>query len=375
MCLLPDLSTWAFLPPAVDGRSVARIVCDVGLPNGLAFAGDPRTVLRRQLARAQAAVQSELIVSMEVEFYLLSRDGLQRPALQSADSGGYFRMSADLNKSCLRDIVLTLEQSGVPIANAHHEVGPGQQEVALAADSALVLADRLMTLKTVAKTVSAKHGLLATFMPKPLSGAEGSGLHIRQGLKGHGSGADVLFDPKHRDQLSPTGRNYIAGLIDHAAALTALTNPTVNSYKRLGQAGEAPSHACWSTRHPSPMIRVNRADEGGLGIELRSPDPACNPYLALAAMLGAGLDGIARALEPPDPLDEDIGRMSDGALLKRNIFPLPVNLDQAVVALEEDVVIAQSLTEHVLSRYVRAKSLEWSEYEREVHTWELDRYL
>lgn len=373
MYLQPDLATWVVLPDAVDRRSVARLICNVCLPEHRSFAGDPRTTLQRALARAKHHGFSDFQVGVEVEFFLLQLDPQGRPSLTPSDDAGYFDVATELHRSCLRDISVTLEQMGVPVCAAHHEVSPGQQEVVIGPTSAVTAADHLMTVKMVTKAVSARHGLHATFMPKPVYGLNGSGLHLRQSL--YVDDQNAFVDPTDAVGLSVLGRHYIAGLLDHAAALTALTNPVVNSYKRLVPRHEAPTFICWSERHPSPMIRVGGRDATAIWVELRSPDAACNPYLALTAILCAGLDGIDRQLRPPASVDRNLLAMSNEQRLQRGILPLPTNLEQALEALEEDVVIQEGIGDHTLTRFVRAKSLEWNIYQSTVHTWEHDQYL
>lgn len=373
MYLRPDISTWRVIPVAVDPRSVGQLTCHVCLPDGRPFSGDSRSVLRKVLQQATEMGFDDVQLRLEVEFYLFQRDKEQRPVLEPGDHGGYFDMTPVLEDTCLRQIADNLSAMKVPVAAIHHEVGPGQYEVVLDALPALEAADALLTVKMVVKSVSARHHLFATFMPKPLTGVDGSGLHVFQSLLT--KGASCFTDDECPDGLSRTGLHYIAGLCDHAPGLTALTNPIINSYKRLVPRQEAPVFISWGVRQRSPFIRVTRHTDARTWIELRSPDASCNPYLAFAAIISAGLDGITRSLHPPQSIERDASTISNEERLQRGIFSLPANLAEAMSALEEDVLLEDTIGEHLLTRLLHSKSLEWDAYQNAIHTWEHEQYL
>ncbi|WDL97284.1 glutamine synthetase family protein [Alicyclobacillus sp. ALC3] len=373
MILQPDASTWRVIPLEVDPRSVGQLTCDVCLPDGFSFSGDSRSVLRKVLLRSAELGFTDVQLRLEVEFYLFRQDKDRHPRLEPSDNDGYFDMSASLEDTCLRQIAESLTAMNVPVAAIHHEVGPGQYEVVLDALPALAAADALLTVKMVVKSVSARHHLFATFMPKPLQGFDGSGLHVFQSLLTKDGSA--FTDSTHPDGLSLSGLHYIAGLFQHAPGLTALTNPLVNSYKRLVPRLEAPAFICWAVRYRNPFVRVTRHTDARTWIELRSPDVTCNPYLAFAAMISAGLDGVTRSLAPPQAVEAEVSAMSNEERLLRGIFTLPTNLAEALSALEEDVWLEETIGEHLLTRFLNSKSLEWQAYQNTVHAWEHDQYL
>lgn len=374
MYLRPDPDSWLVLPWSVDGRRFARLICDVCMPGGHPFAGDPRGILKRTLKQAATAGFSRVIIAFEIEFFLLPLDASGRPVAEPSDQASYFESApAHPGELCRRDIVMTLRDMGIQTLTAHHEVAAGQHEVDFEPMPALQAADLLMTFKVVAKTIARRYGLHATFMPKPFHGVDGSGLHIHQSLYNESNA--VFYDATDVLSLSDTARHYIAGLLAHAPALTAIFNPTVNSYKRLTPGYEAPTYVSWSAQTRSPFVRTSSRDTGDSSIELRSPDSACNPYLALAAALGAGLDGVMHELRPPAPIDRDVYTLSDTERLRLGILRLPSNLEQAVEALEEDAVVQESLGDHTYARIQRARTLEWEAYRRVVHPWEHQQYL
>jgi len=375
MYLHPDPDSFVIYPwrTSGNGGAVARLVCDIYNPDGTPFAGDPRYVLRRALNEA-AKLGYIFNVGPEAEFFLFhtAQDG--SPTLNTHDQAGYFDLSpVDLGENARRDMVLVLEKMGFEIEASHHEVAPGQHEIDFKYSDALDIADKIITFKIAVRTVAQQHGLHATFMPKPIYGLAGNGMHMNQSLFSNGQNA--FFDPNTPDQLSKIAKNYIAGIIKHARALTAITNPTVNSYKRLVPGYEAPVYIAWSSQNRSPLIRIPAKRGLSTRIELRNPDPCCNPYLALAAVLMAGLDGIKNNLEPPEPVDCNIYEMTAEERKVYGIESLPGSLQEAIAELEKDEVIKTALGPHVFKRFVEAKKLEWEEYSSRVHQWEVDRYL
>ncbi|MCP2013460.1 glutamine synthetase [Deinococcus sp. HSC-46F16] len=380
MLLAPDLSTFLIYPPFSDedreGGRVARLICDVTLPDGTPFGGDPRQVLRRQVERA-AALGFEMLVGTEPEFFLFERPVPGSGARQGTvthDRAGYFDLApVDRGERIRREITQHLVGMGFEIEAAHHEVAPGQHEIDFRYAPALEAADRLATFKFVVKRVALEHGLLASFLPKPIAGVSGSGMHCHLSLMRGGENA--FAEAGAEDGLSPTARQFIAGLLEHAGGLAAVTNPLVNSYKRLVPGFEAPVNAAWSTGNRSALIRIPAKRGASTRAEVRMPDPSCNPYLALAVMLAAGLDGIERRLEPPPAIARNIFRMTVREKRHHRVRDLPGDLREAVDELERDEVLAAALGEHVMDRYVTAKRTEWAEYNATVHAWELERYL
>lgn len=372
MFLHPDLSTWMIFPWTNPRQTIARIICDIHMPDGAPFAGDPRIILKNAIHSAKR-YGYELSIGSEPEFFLLRLGDHGEPTLTPNDDGGYFDIApTDLGESCRRSIAITLQKMGISIDGSHHEVAPGQHEIDLTVCDALQAADHLMTCRMVVKTISHQHGLHATFMPKPIATSDGSGLHLHQTLSY--SGSNVFFSEKDEYGLSAIGKNYIAGIMQHAPAVTAITNPLVNSYKRLVPGYEAPVYIAWSTKNRSPFIRVTNFKQD-TQVELRSPDPACNPYLAFACILTAGLDGIKQNTELPDPIHENIYNMSSEERLLKSIFQLPSNLEQAIEALEEDDMIQSALGAYAYSRFSAAKLMEWDIYRKVVHPWEREQYI
>ncbi|GMA49878.1 hypothetical protein GCM10025857_12350 [Alicyclobacillus contaminans] len=316
-------------------------------------------------------------MGVELEFFLLKQDARGKPTPEPNDFGGYFDIApTDAGENCRRDIVLALERMGMDVAGSHHETSPGQHEIDFGLVDILTAADNVATAKLVARTISRKHGLHATFMPKPLQDEDGCSMHCHFVLPAERSSADR---GKAREDgtfsLSRTVQSYIAGLLRHAPALTCITNPVVNSYKRLVPGFEAPSHIFWSTRHRMPFIRVAVEEGTGVKIELRSPDPSCNPYLAFAVALKAGLDGVQNDMDAPPPVYASVASMSEEERFREGIATLPRNLEQALEALEEDEIIRDALGEHAYHHFVQAKLLEWEQYEKTVHPWEWEQYL
>ncbi len=373
MYLRPDPSTFVVFPWRPRDGGVARLMCDIYNPDGTPFDGCPRVILKRQLAKA-AELGYTMQVGPELEFFLFCVDENNLPTLKTHDNAGYFDLSpVDLGEAARRDIVLILEQMGYEIEASHHEVAPGQHEIDFKYSNALDTADKIVTFKYVVRTIAQRHGLHATFMPKPVFGINGSGMHTNQSLfKGD---SNAFYDANGHMQLSNEAHYYIGGLLKHARALAAITNPTVNSYKRLVPGYEAPVYLAWSGRNRSPLIRIPAKRGQSTRVELRNPDPACNPYLALAGCLAAGLDGIVNQIDPPPACDRNIYQMTIAELEEMGIKSLPGSLPEAYNELSRDMVIKGALGEHVYEKLAEAKAKEWESFIMQVHQWEIDRYL
>nr|WP_275983804.1 type I glutamate--ammonia ligase [Paenibacillus hamazuiensis] len=373
MYLYPDLSTWVVFPWVTEDK-VARLICDIYLPDGRPFPGDPRCILKNALKEAEEMGFTAMNVGPEPEFFLFKTDEKGNPTQELNDQGGYFDLApTDLGENCRREIVITLEEMGFEIEASHHEVAPGQHEIDFKYADALKAADQIQTFKLVVKTIARKHGLHATFMPKPLFGVNGSGMHCHQSLfRGN---ENAFYDESDKLGLSTTARYYMAGILKHARAFAAITNPTVNSYKRLVPGYEAPCYVAWSASNRSPMIRIPASRGLSTRIEVRNPDPAANPYLALAVMLKAGLDGIKHKTQLPPPTDRNIYVMSDEEREEQGIPSLPVNLKTAIDELLRDDVICDALGDHALAHFVELKEIEWDIYRTQVHAWERDQYM
>mgnify|MGYP003296774278 CR=1 FL=1 len=313
-------------------------------------------------------------VGPECEFFLFRNDDQGKPTLQTFDDAGYFDMGpVDPGEDVRRDIVLNLEQMGFEIEASHHECARGQHEIDFKYGDALTTADRVMTFKLAVKTIAHKHGLHATFMPKPIFGIAGSGMHINISMAKDGK--NVFCDESDKNGLSSTAYSFIAGIMEHIKGMTAVTNPLVNSYKRLVPEFEAPVYIAWSAQNRSPLIRVPAARGQGTRVELRSADPSANPYLALAVTIAAGLDGVKRGLVPPPAVDGNIYAMTDAQRKKHKIEMLPTSLECAITELKKDKLICNTLGEHILEKYVEAKELEWQNYKTRISQWEIDEYL
>ncbi len=377
MLLKPDFSTFVIFPSIMEdtGRGrVARLICDVTYPNDEPFPGDPRYVLRRQIERLQALGFDNMYAGPEAEFFLFQRDPQGRPTTISHDAAGYFDLTpVDLGEEARRDMVNALVEMGFEIEAAHHEVAPGQHEIDFKYEDAMTAADNIATFKLVVKRIALNHGLHATFMPKPVAGINGSGMHTH--LSVFKGGQNAFFDENADRQLSETAHNWIAGLLAHAEGMVAITNPIVNSYKRLTPGFEAPTNIAWSASNRSAMIRIPARRGASTRSELRMPDPSCNPYLALAVMLAAGLDGIENSLTPPPAIQRNIYEMSVRDRRKHKIKELPGTLREALGALQKDQVIKNALGEHVFDHFVDAKTIEFDAYRVTVHDWELQNYL
>ncbi|MCL6634780.1 MAG: type I glutamate--ammonia ligase [Peptococcaceae bacterium] len=373
MYLRPDPSTFVVFPWKPRDGAVARLICDIYNPDGTPFQGDPRYVLRRAVREA-GEMGYTMNVGPEAEFFLFHVDSDGRPTTVTHDRAGYFDLTpVDLGENARRDMVLTLEQMGFEIEASHHEVAPGQHEIDFKYSDALDIADKIVTFKFVVRTIAQRHGLHATFMPKPIFGIAGSGMHLNQSLMKDGRNA--FYDPGAPDGLSRDAYHYVGGLIKHIKAISAITNPTVNSYKRLVSGYEAPVYIAWSAQNRSPLIRVPAKRGMSTRIELRSPDPSCNPYLALAVCLKAGIEGIKNGTMPPAPCNRNIYEMTPDERREMGIGSLPESLHEALLELQKDAVIGEALGEHVLQRFTGAKQIEWDRYRVQVHPWEIEEYL
>ena len=370
--LYPDLDSFAVFPWRPSHGKVARLICDVHNPDGTPFVGDPRGVLKRALARA-GELGLTFNAGPELEFFLFQTDEDGRPTTKTSDEAGYFDLGPlDHGESTRREICLCLEEMGFEIEASHHEVAAGQHEIDFKYTEALQAADNIMTFKLAVKTLAQKNGLHATFMPKPVCGAAGSGMHVNMSL--FRDGQNAFYDPADPRKLSLLAYQFIAGLLDHVQGFCAVTNPLVNSYKRLVPGYEAPCHLAWSTGNRSALIRIPTPRGSGTRVELRSPDPSCNPYLAFAVCLAAGLDGIQRRLTPPAESNENLYAIA-ADLEAQGVRRLPASLEAAIHALEADSVVTAALGEHVTNQYVTGKLREWEQYRAQVTQWELDQYL
>lgn len=375
MVLYPDFSTWAVLPWGDEkGGKIGRLVCSVHKTNGEPFEGDPRNNLKRVLKEMEEMGFSDFDIGFEAEFHLfkLGEDG--NWTTEVPDHASYFDMTSDDEGArCRRDIVETLENIGFEVEAAHHEVGDGQQEIDFRFDDALTTADRVQTFKMVVREVARKHGLYATFMAKPVEGQAGNGMHTNMSL--FKDGKNVFYDKDGEFHLSDTALYFLNGILEHARAITAIGNPTVNSYKRLIPGFEAPVYISWASKNRSPLVRIPDAEEINTRLEMRSADPTANPYLLLAACLTAGLNGIKEAKKPMAPITSNVFEMSEEERAKRGIKPLPSTLHNAVKAFKADPLIQEALGEHLTQSFFDSKNLEWSKYTQSVSDWERDRYM
>ena len=373
MRLFPDPDTFTVFPWKINGGTVARLICDVYNPDGTPFYGCPRVTLKRVIEEAREMGFS-MNVGPEAEFFLFKTAEDGTPTLNTNDQAGYFDLSpVDRGEQARRDMVLALKNMGFEIEASHHEVAPGEHEIDFKYADALKTADNIVTFKFVVRIIAQQHGLHATFMPKPILGINGSGMHMNQSLfRGE---ENAFYDPNGERQLSETAYYYLGGLIKHAKAVSAVVSPTVNSYKRLVPGYEAPVYIAWSCRNRSPLIRVPERRGIGTRLELRNPDPSCNPYLAIAVMLKAGLDGIKNKIEPPPPVDTNIYELSEEIRKQQGIDSLPENLYEAIKELSKDEVIREALGEHIFKRFMEAKRIEWNSYRMQVTSWELQQYL
>ncbi len=373
MYLYPDLNTFEIFPWRPQQGKVARFICDVYRPDGTPFEGDPRYILKKVVKEAKDLGYT-FNVGPECEFFLFNSEDSGEPTNQSTERGGYFDVGPlDAGENARREMVLTLEDMGFTVEASHHEVAPAQHEIDFEYGDALVTADNIMTFKLVVRTIAKRHGLHATFMPKPKSGINGSGMHINMSLSKDGK--NIFDDPNGKLGLSQDAYYFIAGLMKHMEGMTAITNPLVNSYKRLVPGYEAPVYIAWSATNRSPLIRIPAARGSSARVELRCPDPSANPYLALAVCLAAGLDGIRNKITPPDSVDLNIFTMTQEEKAAKGIKNLPASLKEALELFEKSEFVKSVLGDHTAGKYLEAKNAEWNQYTVQVSQWELDQYL
>lgn len=371
--LSPDLGTFALFPWRPQHGRVARLVCDVHRPDGTFYEGDPRYLLKRVVSEADKEGYT-FQVGPECEFFLFHLDDNGLPTTITHEQAGYFDMSPlDFGENARRDMVLMLEEMGFQVERSHHENAPAQHEIDFRYDEALATADNIMSFKLAVKTIAKRHGLHATFMPKPKSGVDGSGMHINMSLSK--DGVNLFQDAGDPCGLSQEAYHFLGGILQHIRAMTLILNPTVNSYKRLVLGYEAPAYAAWSAKNRTPLVRIPDTRGEDTRIELRSPDPSCNPYLALAVCLAAGMDGIRNRITPPAGMDMDINRLTPEERKAYGIRRLPVNLMEAVEAFEEDPLMQKVLGEEACRKYAAAKRQEWEDYHAQISEWELRNYL
>lgn len=373
MFLKPDASTFAIYPWRTSSGLDARLICDVYTLDGEPYNGDPRFVLKKVLNEAESMGYS-VKVAPECEFFLFHTDERGRPTTITHDNAGYYDLApVDLGEAARRDMVVALKQIGYEVEASHHEMAPGQHEIDLKYDDALYSADKIMTFKAVVRIIAQRHGLHATFMPKPVYELAGSGLHLHMSL--FKDGKNAFYDEKDKIHLSKDAYFYMGGLMKHSRAFTAIANPTVNSYKRLISGYDSPLYITWSARNSSSLIKVPPKRGSATRLELRSPDPTCNPYLALAAIIKSGLDGIRNSVFPPPSIDRNVYEMDALDRIENNVASLPGTLDEALKNLKEDDILREALGEYTYSRFMEAKLIEWEKYSRIVSPWELEEYL
>ena len=374
MYLYPDYDTFEIFPWRPQQGKVARLICDVYTPDGKPFEGDPRWILKKTIKEANE-MGYRFDVGPECELFLFHTDDNGLPTTLSHEKAGYFDLGPnDLGENIRRDMVLTLEEMGFEIEASHHEVAPAQHEIDFKYDEVLKTADNIQTFKMTVKTIAKRHGLYATFMPKPKFGISGSGMHINMSLATE-AGKNIFADEKGKIGLSDDAYHFIAGIMKHARGMSAITNPLVNSYKRLVPGYEAPVYIAWSAKNRSPLIRIPASRGNGTRVELRNPDPTANPYLVLALCLAAGLDGIKNKIKVPDSVDCNIYEMTPGERRAAGIENMPADLKEAVDCLVADEFLCSVLGEHITTKYVEAKMKEWENYTTRVSQWEIDEYL
>ena len=375
MILYPDFSTWFVLPWSDStGGKIGCLTCSVHTTDGEPFAGDPRNNLKRVIGQMKELGFTAFDIGFEAEFHLLKLDENGNWTTQVPDHASYFDLTSnDESASCRRDIVETLESIGFEVEAAHHEVGDGQQEIDFRFDDALTTADRVQTFKMIVREIAKRHGLFATFMAKPLQGQAGNGMHTNMSLfKGN---KNAFYDKNNKYHLSKTALYFLNGILEHARAITAVGNPTVNSYKRLIPGFEAPVYISWASKNRSPMVRVPSAGELNTRLEMRSADPTANPYLLLAACLSAGMAGIKEEKMPMAPVTCNLFDLSEEQLNEMGIKPLPSTLHNALKAFKKDKLIQNALGEHLTQSFIDSKELEWSQYTQTVSDWERNRYM
>ncbi len=370
--LKPDLSTYRIIPWLTMEQKTARFICDIYSSDGKPAPFDPRAVLRKVITEA-ARLGFQYNVGPEPEFYLFKRE---ENALRPVDYGSYFELSSDEGYRLIDEIVTALEDFGIQIEAVHHEVGQGQYEIDFTKGEALEIADKLLTLKYTVKKIAQRHNLFATFMPKPIMGKPGSGLHIHQSLFCLASGQNLFYDESDKYHLSRLAYNFIAGQIRHIKAMSAILSPLVNSYKRLVSGFEAPVYITWGSMNRSALIRVPQwFKPESARIELRSPDPTSNPYLTFAVMLAAGLEGIKNNYSPPEPTEENVYQFDEESRRERNIDLLPTSLSEALRAMKESPLLKEVLGDYLFEKYIDIKTREWQEFKLQVTTWEIEKYL
>ena len=371
--LVPDLDTFCMYPWRPQRGKVARFICDVYNADGTPFVGDPRAVLKRVVDRA-TKMGYTFNVGPECEFFLFQTDEEGKPTTKTNDEAGYFDLGPlDHGEATRREICLALEELGFEVEASHHEAAAGQHEIDFKYDDALRTADNIMTFKLGVKVLAQRNGLHATFMPKPIFGVSGSGMHINMSL--FRDGKNVFYNPNGERELSSEAYAFMAGLLAHVRGFTAVTNPLVNSYKRLVRGYEAPTYVAWSSSNRSSLIRIPASRGVGTRIELRSPDPCCNPYLALAVCLAAGLDGIERFMTPPSEVTENLYEMDEAGRRAKGIEDLPGDLNEALELMQQDQLVMDTLGPHVGQAYLDSKKAEWEEYRAHVSGWEREKYI
>lgn len=372
MIAMPDPTTFQIIPWRPSDRPVARMICDIRNPDGSPYEGDPRYVLKRTLKKVNDQGYT-FYVGPELEFFYFAHD----KAPEFLDMGGYFDgLPVDRATDLRRQTIFALQEMGIRVEYSHHEVAPSQHEIDLRYDDALSMADKVMTYRTAVKEIARQNGVYATFMPKPVFGQNGSGMHVHQSLfKGS---KNAFFDSRDKYGLSKLGKHYIAGIMTHAPEITAVCNQWVNSYKRLVPGYEAPVYVSWARRNRSAMIRVpmyKPGKEKATRMEYRSPDPACNPYLAFAVMLASGMKGVEKAYPLPEPIEEDIFEMDEKARAEAGITSLPGSLYEALLNVQESALVRETLGEHIFDKFVENKKVEWDRFRTHVSHYEIERYL
>lgn len=377
MYLVPDRDSFAVIPWEQDSGPTARLICDVYTPAGEPFKGDPRFILKQAL-RETETLGWVYNTGPEPEFFLFRRDGDGRALTRPHDQGGYFDLSTDRGGVVRREMVKALTAFGISVEASHHESAPGQQEIDFRYTDALRAADNVVTFKSTLREIARRHGLHATFMPKPIAGIAGSGMHVHQSLMRADTGENIFADAQDEYGLSTLARQFVAGQLTHARGMCAVLAPLVNSYKRLIAGYEAPVYVSWGQINRSALIRVPQVQRDrpvSTRLELRCPDPSCNPYLAFAVMLRAGLDGIRRQLEPPPISNENVYHLDDQVRLTRGLATLPGSLGEALEELRHSDLVRETLGDPLFERFVEAKAIDWQQYNAQVSKWELDRYL
>lgn len=373
MFLYPNLDSYVTFPWRPQQGKVARLICDVYTAEGKPFEGDPRYILKKVVKEAEEMGYT-FDVGPEMEFFLFHMGENDTPTTDTHERAGYFDLGPlDYGENARRDMVLTLEDMGISVEASHHELSPAQHEIDIKYNNVLTTADNIMTFKMVVRTIAKRHGLHCTFMPKPKYGVDGSGMHINMSLQKNGK--NIFDDAEGKLGLSKEAYHFIAGIMKHIKSMTAVTNPLVNSYKRLVPNFEAPVYIAWSACNRSPLIRIPTGRESAARIELRCPDPSANPYLVLALCLAAGLDGIKNQLTPPPSIDKNIFELTEEERVNLGISRLPASLNEAIKEMENSDFMKQVLGTHISEKYVKAKKAEWDEYRNQVTQWELNQYL